>query len=276
MTEFIEGWKIIITTSLEQLISILVAYLPSIAGAVALMLLGLLIAASCRWIVLRLGQGTDQLVRKAGFRSILFQYNWAPSRIIAATIYWLIIIFFLTIAAKILELPGIDGWIDELVTFIPDIVVAVAIIWGGAGLGGYVRDKTAITLSKYQVQYSQAISKSSRVIIIVMATIVALGQVGVNVQFIEQVLIVTISAFVLALSLSFGLGAGAIVTNMIAVNQLKKIYAKGQRINIDGLEGQILEFTKSAVLINTVTGQAMIPVKIFQEKSSILHDEVPQ
>jgi len=130
-----------------------------------------------------------------------------------------------------------------------------------------------VLLKNTEIQYYRAFGNAVRITIIILAIIVSLRQIGVNVQLIENALIVCLAAVALAVALSFGLGAGSIVTNIIAINQLKRIYVKGQRVKIDHIEGQIVEFIKSAVILDTDSGRAMIPAKSFQERASILLDE---
>jgi small-conductance mechanosensitive channel len=130
-----------------------------------------------------------------------------------------------------------------------------------------------VLLKHTEIQYFRALGNAVRLVIIVLAIIVGLRQVGVDVQLIENALIVCLAAVALAVALTFGMGAGTIVASMIAINQLKRIYGKGQRVKIDGIEGRIVEFIKSAVILDTDTGRAMIPARTFQERASILLDE---
>ena len=268
-----ENWHQILHNNFEELASALSAYLPNLIGAALLIILGIALAWIIRWIILRLGQGADKLGQRFGVSRYYLNMRWPPSRVLAGVFYWLILIFFFTTAAKMLGLPGIDDLIRKLISSLPNILVAVVIIWAGFVLGAAVRERMITTLKNTEIQYFRAFGDSARVIIIMLAIIVSLRQIGVDVVLIEQVLIVCLAAFSLAISLAFGLGAGAIVTNIISINQLKKVYMKGQRVRVDNMEGQILEFLKSAVVLDTDAGRAMIPARTFQEKASILMDE---
>ena len=268
-----DSWREILNNNFEQLTSAIGAYLPNLISAALLVILGIALAWISRWIILRLGQGADKLGQKLGVSRHYLNMRWPPSRVLAGIFYWLIIIFFFTTAAKTLGLPGTNELVGKLVSRLPDILIAIVIIWAGFVLGAAVRERIVVLLKNTEVQYYRAFGNSVRITIIVLAIIVSLRQIGVNVQLIENALIVCLAAVALAIALSFGLGAGSIVTNIIAINQLKRIYVKGQRVKIDGIEGQIVEFIKSAVILDTDSGRAMIPAKSFQERASILLDE---
>lgn len=268
-----ENWRDILHNNFDELTSALGAYLPNLIGAILLIILGIALAWIIRWIILRLGQGADKLGQKLGVSRHYLNMSWPPSRVLAGVFYWLILIFFFTTAAKTLGLPGIDDLVSKLISSLPDILIAIIIIWAGFVLGAAVRERMITALKNTGIQYFRAFANSARVMIIVLAIVVSLHQVGVDVELVEQVLVVCLAAFALAMSLAFGLGAATIVTDIIAINQLKKVYLKGQRVRVDTLEGQVLEFFKSAVVLDTDVGRAMIPARIFQEKASILLDE---
>ena len=108
---------------------------------------------------------------------------------------------------------------------------------------------------------------------ITLTVIIGLGQLGVEVDLLAQLLVILASAVMLALALAFGVGAGTTVANIIALRNLGRHYQKGQRIRIGELEGEISELSKTGVILDTGAGQAMVPAKLFQEQTCILLDE---
>jgi hypothetical protein len=268
-----DNWREILNNNFEQLTAAVGAYLPTLLTAALLIIAGVALAWISRWIILRLGQGADKLGQKLGLSRHYLNLRWPPSRVLAGIFYWLIILFFFTSAARTLGLPGINELVRRLVSRLPDILIAIVIIWAGFVLGAAVRERIAVALKNAEIQHHAAYGNAVRVTIITLAAVVSLRQIGVNVQLIENALIVGLSAIALAAALAVGLGAGAVVTNIFVINQVKRIYAKGQRVKIDGIEGQIVEFIKSAVILDTADGRAMIPARTFQERASILLDE---
>jgi hypothetical protein len=268
-----DNWREILNNNFEQLTAAVGAYLPTLLTAALLIIAGVALAWISRWIILRLGQGADKLGQKLGLSRHYLNLRWPPSRVLAGIFYWLIILFFFTSAARTLGLPGINELVRRLVSRLPDILIAIVIIWAGFVLGAAVRERIAVALKSAEILHHAAYGNAVRVTIITLAAVVSLRQIGVNVQLIENALIVGLSAIALAAALAVGLGAGAVVTNIFVINQVKRIYAKGQRVKIDGIEGQIVEFIKSAVILDTADGRAMIPARTFQERASILLDE---
>lgn len=273
MQQQYDNWKELLTNSFDQFVSTLVAYLPNLFSAVVLLVVGLLVAALIRSLIVRLGQWIERFAQRVGISSYYFRVRWPITRIIATIIYWLVIIFFVTAAARSLGLPGIAEWLNKLIDYSPSIVVAALIIWAGFVLGDFTREKLTARLGGARIQQAEQLGNATRVLVITLTIIIGLGQLGVEVDLLAQLLVILASAVMLALALAFGVGAGTTVANIIALRNLSRHYQKGQRIRVGELEGEISELSKTAVILDTETGQAMIPAKLFQEQTCILLDE---
>jgi len=71
-------------------------------------------------------------------------------------------------------------------------------------------------------------------------------------------------------SLAFGLGARQVVANLIASHALQRQFAVGQRARIGGIEGEILEFTPTSVILATGEGRVTVPAGRFDEEPSVM------
>ena len=273
MQQQYDNWKELLTNSFDQFVSTLVAYLPNLFSAVVLLVAGLLAAALIRSLIVRLGQWIERFAQRVGISSYYFRVRWPITRIIATIIYWLVIIFFVTAAARSLGLPDIAEWLNKLIDYSPSIVVAALIIWAGFVLGDFTREKLVVRLGGARVQQAERLGNAARILVVTLTIIIGLGQLGVEVDLLAQLLVILTSAVMLALALAFGVGAGTAVANIIALKNLGRHYQAGQRIRIGEVEGVISELSKTAVILDTETGQAMIPAKLFQEQTCILLDE---
>ena len=273
MQQQLDNWKDLLANSFEQFVFTFQAYLPELLGALALIVAGFFIAAFIRALILRLGRWLEQFAQRTGISSYYFRVHWPITRIIATLVYWLVILFFVTSTAKSLGLPGLAEWLDKLINYSPSILAAALIIWAGFVLGHFTGEKLTARLGGPHVHQAAQLGNTGRVLVIILTIIIGLGQLGIEVGLLAQLLVILTSAVMLALALAFGVGAGATVANIIALRSLGHHYQVGQRLRIGEMEGEIAEFSKTTVIINTETGQAMIPAKLFQEQACILLDE---
>lgn len=265
-------WSDFIAASLDQFLGTLGAYLPSLLAALALVLLGWLSAHLLRAFIKRLGAGTDRLISRIGLGSHLqaLRLPWSLSQFIATTVYWLVILFFLTAAAEIMGLPGIATWLSEITAYLPMIFAAAIIILIGYLLATFLRDSLAGAGVSLGMREARLLGQIVYVSVLIVAMIIGAGQLGIDVSLLTGIVTAGIAALFGAMALAFGLGARESVANIIAAHYVQRSYKVGENIRIGELEGQILELTPTAVILDTRDGRAMIPAKEFAARSSFL------
>jgi len=265
--------KQLLIDSFNQFVQTFTAYIPNLVAAIALLLLGFILAWIAKWIILRLSAGIEKLLRAIGFASLKVKLKFPPGYYLGWLVFWLIILFFLRASIKSLGLPTIAEMLDRFLINLPVLLLAALIIFGGVILGNTVRYKIITSVDSVGLKRSDVLGDWIRIIIIVLATIFAFSQVGLDVDLFESLLSIAIATLLGSLALAFGLGAGPTVSNIISARYVRKNYHVGQKIRINEIEGTILELTSTGVILDTQTGRTLIPAKVFDEKASILFDD---
>jgi len=262
----------LLTESFDNFVRTLGNYIPSLLGAVVLLLVGIGLAWVLRWLILRLGSGIDRLYHRFGLGSNL-SLRWPVSRIVSGIVFWLTMLFFAAAAAEVLSLPGLTEWLNKLIAFLPAVMVTLLIIVAGILLSDYIRDRVRVSAASIGLEQAELLSAVVRLIILTIAVILARQHLGLDVGVVEDIMVIAVAAFLAAVALAFGLGASLTVTNIISSHYVRKLYRTGQRIRINDIEGTILEMTPTAVIIDTEEGRIVVPSKSFNEHVSALLDE---
>ncbi len=270
MMDLIEKWKGLLASSFEQFLNTLGSYMPSIIGAIALLITGFVVAWLCRWLILRLANSLDIFAQRYSVNNSVVQFKWSLTRLLANIVYFLVLLFFVTATAESLGLPGIAEWLGHVIVYLPSLVIAMFIVWFGFLLGTFVRDKVSSLANTSNITHADELGAIARISVIALTIVIGLSQIGIHIQLIEQLLVVITTAIVIALGLAFGLGASPTMANIVSIGNLKQRYNIGDRIKIDSTEGEIISFSKTAVIIDTGPEQASIPARLFQEKASFL------
>jgi small-conductance mechanosensitive channel len=79
-----------------------------------------------------------------------------------------------------------------------------------------------------------------------------------------------LGALLFGAALAFGLGAQTAVSNILGSYYLQKTYKEGDMVQMDDMKGVIVKILPTSVIVETSSGQIMIPAKDFIEKKSIL------
>ena len=265
--------KQLLIDSFNQFVQTAGAYIPNLLAAVSLLILGFILAWVAKWLILRLSAGIDKLFQAIGFASLKIKLKFPPGYYLGWLVFWLIILFFFRAAVKNLGFPVLVELLGKFITNLPVFLFAILVILGGMILGNTVRHKIIISVDSTGIKRSDILGDWARIIIIILAIIFGLSQVGLDVDLFESILTISIAALLGSLALAFGLGAGPTVSNIISARYVRKNYKVGQKIRINEIEGTILELTSTGVIIDTETGRTLIPAKVFDEEASILFDD---
>jgi RNase P/RNase MRP subunit p29 len=91
------------------------------------------------------------------------------------------------------------------------------------------------------------------------AVLMGLQQIGIDVSLITTTVLIVLSALVAGTALAFGLGAQSFVAQILAMHYVQKSFRIGERLRIEGIEGRIIRFTATAVILDTEAGEASVP-----------------
>lgn len=240
---------------------------PRIAGALALALLGLALAYLARALSHRLIAGLDRLFpclrltkgRGAEFRTAA---GWAVGRVL----FWLVLLFFLTVATEILGLPVVSYWLNGIVVYLPRFLAAVLILFAGLVGGQFLRDVIMAT----GLSHATALARLGQVAVVVASALIAVNQAGLNVDLLTGGLLLVFGIALLGSALTFALGARTTVANILASYYLQKTYRVGHRVSIENYQGEIVQITATAVVLDAGEGRISVPASIFAEQASIL------
>lgn len=270
--ETYQVWLDALGRNYRELIEGTGALLPRLLGAALMLVAGWLLALALRALVGRLARGLDRLFDAARHRAgaSATPPRWPLSRVLAWTVYWLTLFFFLTAAVNILDPPGVPELLTALLRLIPTVLVTAALLLVVYLLSGLVAERiTAVGLSA-GLAGAAALGRLARVLLLTFAAIIAIGHVGIDVALLVNLVTVVAALALGGAAVAFGLGAADEVRNIIALRYLRRAYQVGQRVRIEDLEGEILEFTAVAVVIDAPDGRTSIPARRFSEHASVL------
>ena len=269
-----EIWLVALDNTFRELVEAAAAYVPGVIGAVLLLLAGWIAAIALRAAIARFGTGIDRMVSAARDRMGQSQteLRWPISRALAHSAYWLVIVFFLAAASKVLALPGLVEIFAQILLYLPLLLVWAAAVFAVYLASGLVSTGTASAVRAAGFSNPDLLGRLARIIVLVFAGIIAAGQIGIDVTLLVNVVSIATAVLLGGAAVAFGIGAGGAAGNLIAAHYVRRSYRVGQRVAVGALEGDILEITSSAVVLDTERGRATVPARLFDEQTSILRD----
>ena len=206
----ITNWGAAIFTALANALNLLLEFIPKLIGFLVILLIGWIIATAVSKAVTYLLRkvGFDRLGNRIGLQR--FEQNMGvhmdAAGILGAVVYWFLFLIFLVPAADALGIPSVSAILNELVAYIPNVFVAILVLFLGALGATVVADLVRGATASARMGNPNLYANIARVAIIGFAVIVALEQLKIAPALMNILFTAVVGAAALAFGLAFGLG----------------------------------------------------------------------
>lgn len=223
----------VVQLTLLDLWSRVVSVLPDILGALIIVIIGLIFAPLLGGLVKKIVDvlKIDDVARKLGVHDMVQGYadDFSIGTLIGRLVKWFFIIAFLMAAAEVLGWERVTMFLNEIVFYIPQVLVAVVILVVSVMSGKLF--ETIVTRSL--VGASAPIGKPelmgviTRWAFVLFGALAALLQLGIAPSLIE----ILFAGIVFALALAFGLGGRKKAEELLDRVDEKVTVAKKRKIS---------------------------------------------
>lgn len=257
---------------IENIRDVFVAYwytfieaLPKFLIAITLLLVGWIVARLLSALVVRLLRlvKIKSLTKHMPAPEMLTRANIqiSFSDIVGNLVYYVTLLFFVVTASTVLEWQIISDQINMLINFLPTLFSGIILFVIGYYLATFVSDIIKATTLSLGIGAGRALSSFVFYFILVITTLTALDQIGIDTTIIRSNLVVIIGAVMLAASISYGIASRDILSNMLASFFSRKAFSIGQTIRVDDIEGTIIRMESTFIMIQTHSDQVVIPTR---------------
>lgn len=204
----IYNWSQVFLLSLQGLWYGFVEFFPKILLAVIIFVIGWIVASTLSKVI-TLGIDAlklDKLFKNAGTDEIFARAGWKLhiGGFIGWLVKWLIVLGFFTASISLLGLSPVTVFLQQIVSYIPQVIVAVVILVAGTVLADFTRKLVTGSAAIANVRSARMIGSIAYYAIWILTIVTALDKLGVFGYF-GQVLF---TGIVVMLALAFGLALG--------------------------------------------------------------------
>ena len=198
--------------SMGSLWSQLLGYIPSLLGALIVLILGLIIASILGKLTKKLIKLTrvDKLIEKTGLKQEmeLLGIKLTFTAVIGWLVKWFFIIVTFIAVVDILKIKQLTLFLEKLVLYIPNIIIAIVILTLGLIIGKVLKNGTKNALIRISIKEKLAnfLGSLTKWAVLVFSFMAALVQLGIAASLIQTLFTGLILMIALATGLAFGLG----------------------------------------------------------------------
>lgn len=250
---------------------------PNVLAAIALLVFGHFIAKFIGFAIARLLKkvGIDKLGDKAGLTDMAERtgVSMTASDVFGKILYWMIFLTFLISAADALGLQRVSDTINGFVAYIPKIIGALLVLMIGLFVAQFVRSIVEAALGSINLGYEKAVGAMIYAIIVIVVTSLAIGQLEVETDLLNQVISIVLMACAAAVALAMGLGTRDVAGNIVAGVYARELYVPGKQIRVGDTAGRIIEVGSTAIIVESDDGQKVsIPNRRLIEETVTFSD----
>jgi small-conductance mechanosensitive channel len=199
--------------SSRNALSVFLAYIPQLIGAIVILIVGYIAARVLQTVVARVLQaiGFDQWMERGGIKQFFDRAHTreTPATVLGKLVFWFVFIIAITMAADALGIQQVSEVLSQLIAYIPSVIAAILILVLAAllanFLAGIVRGATG----------SDLLANIARYAIIVYAAFAAITELGIAVQLTAPTFLIILGAVALAAAIAFGLGGRDVAKDIV-------------------------------------------------------------
>lgn len=262
-------------TFLEDLWAKIQQFFPKLLLAIGFVILA--------WIILKVVHlGLKKLLRITKIDSLTTKLNETeifgkkdlnivPSKIVLKFVKYVLILIFTIIAAEILGLKSVSEGIGRFIAYLPILISALFIFVAGVYVASLVKNAIKNTFKSLELSGSNLVSNIAFYLIVVVVTITALNQAGINTDIITKNLTLLLGSILISFTIAFGLGSRDVILRLLFGFYSRRNFSVGQKIKTDGIEGVIEHIDNICITIKTESGIVVLPIKDFVDKKVEIH-----
>ncbi len=205
-----ENIGVSIVNALNDAVRLILTFIPRLVGFLVILIVGLIVAwAVSKALTFLLRKiGFDRMANRIGLTRLEQRMNIQldPAGVLGKIVYWFILLIFLIPAADALGVPAVSNILNTLVAYIPNVFVAILVLFLGALFATFVADIVRGAVASAKIGNPNVFAGIARWAIIGFAALIALEQLQITPALINELFGAVVAAVAIAFALAFGLG----------------------------------------------------------------------
>ncbi len=203
-------WNQVIMEPVKNMLNKIAVFVPVLVGALVILLIGWIVARILSGLVQKALDGIkfNDFSGKIGLSDLLSKGNvvLSPSALIAAVVYWALMIVTLAITVDAIGLPVAAQILEKVSGYIPNVASAIFVTVVGMFFASVVSGVVRAAAANAGLPRAEFLASIAKGAILVFTTVIVLEELHVASFFVTTTFQIFFAAVCFALALAFGLG----------------------------------------------------------------------
>ena len=267
-------WVKGISESFTNSVGTVVSFIPTLVGALFLLILGFVLERLVSLGAIRLMQfvGIDRLLSRTAIQTLLERSGTHKriSEILGSIGFWIIFLLFVICTSETLGLTIISNALTGLAFYIQKVGIAILIVIIGLLAANFIRELIMMTCRSAGITQGTIVAQAFYVAAILLVVATAINESGIDTALLNNTIILLIAGLIAGAALSFGLGAKSAVANLLAAHYLQSVVHFGLHLKLETIQGKVVAVTPVSNVLGTEEGRVVIPASHFNKTTAVI------
>jgi hypothetical protein len=255
VTATLDNSKDALVDSFTQAYNQIILLAPRVLAMVVVVVLGYIISRLVAQAITKLTEkiGLQTAADRGGLVRSMHDvgiHRTVPS-ILGAMVFWLLMCVFLMAGFNILGLQAVSDAMQEVVKYIPNLLVATVVVVIGLLVATFLRGVVATSADRVGISYAQHLADGCYYVLALLTFITAFNRLGITFALLEQLILIGFGALAVGFGLAFGLGGRDVMAGILAGYYVRQRLHAGDHVHVCGMDGTIREVGPVATIIET-------------------------
>jgi hypothetical protein len=264
----------ILLDTFRKLLEQLTGFVPKLIGAAILLFVGVFVSKLVTKILQKTLEksGFDKLGDKLNEIEVIKRFGELKlSVIITKTLYYFILLVFITASTETLGMKVLTDMVASLVNLIPKLIASAIMLFAGVLIADALKNSVINLCKSLKIDSGKLLGNIVFFFFLVIALIAALKQAGIETSLLESSFNLIIGGIILAFAVGYGMASRDVLSNILSSFYSKNKFKEGQNIIIDGIEGSIIDMDNTSLTLKTGDTKTIFPLSLLQtQKVQIL------
>jgi mechanosensitive ion channel-like protein len=210
--------------SIDQGFDVFFEWIPRLAGALAVLIVGFFVAKLVGKLLARAldRAGFDRTLHSGQGGNFVQRVTTSPSGLLGRIAFWAIFLGAISLAAAVLGIAALTGFVAAIWAYIPNVIAALAIFLVAGAISAAVAGLVSRTMG--DTPLGKIVATAVPIVVMSIAVFMILEQLKIATQIVTITYAAIWGAIALGSALAFGLGG-----RDVAARMLEGAYDAGQR-----------------------------------------------
>ncbi len=206
----VQTWSDILASSLQNLWTTVIDFIPKLIGAIIVLIVGLIIATVLGSFVEKLINAlkVDTLLRRLGLEAYFERagFRLSSGRFLGEVVKWFLLVVFILATCDILGLFAVSMFLRDVLIYFPNVIVAALIMLAAILVGNFLRHLIRASVKSARLYGANFLGTLTWWAVLIFGFLAALLQMGVAVSIINTLITGFVAMLAIAGGIAFGLG----------------------------------------------------------------------